>query len=254
MVRERRRNQGSTAVSQKKRSFAANVQKANQARPEPWNDRQAAYLKRLEKLSLNLALGPAGTAKTYLATCKACEQLLRGDIRRIAVTRPKAEDEEAWGHLPGDIDKKTAPWARPVMEIVRDCLGGDRYDEARKEGFVAVEPFAYMRGLTLDDCFLILDEAQNATPKQMRLFTTRLGENGRYLINGDIQQKDIRGESGLGVLLRLVEQYDIPCGVTEFGVDHVVRSELCQRFVDAWEQEDAKVDGDRAGLKRVTSR
>lgn len=216
------------------------IEKANKIKVAGRNPRQIAYLQSMKHNDLTVALGPAGTGKTYLATMRAAEEILRGTKERFIIVRPAvAAGGEEHGFLPGDLRKKLAPWARPVVDLLAKAIGHDRCEQMLKAGTVEAMPFTYMRGLTLDNAFIILDEAQNVTVEQMKLFTTRLGENVKVVICGDIAQTDMPGNSGLVVLADLIEDHGIPAGLIEFTSNDVERSVLAGQFVRAWEAYDA---------------
>lgn len=223
----------------KKKSSVNDIQKSNKIILEARNPNQKKYLRALKNKAQTITLGPAGTGKTFLAAATAAKMYLRGDITKIIITRPRVEVDEEWGALPGSLHKKTAPWAFPVVEILEEFIGKARAMEAQKRGDIEVLPLAFMRGRTLQNAFCILDEAQNTTVNQMKMFVTRIGENSRVLINGDIAQCDIRKASGLGWALQMMKTYPyLPSALIEFGVDDVVRSEECALWIRAMHEED----------------
>lgn len=210
-------------------------QKANVIRPSPRNERQADYIHAIEHSPQVFALGPAGTGKTFIAASMAAYLYLTGEIRQIILVRPAvAAGGEAHGFLPGDLNKKLAPWTFPIIEILEECLGKERVLMMIKDDEIRTEPFTYMRGRTWMDAFIILDEAENTTPAQMELFLTRVGEGSRVVVDGDLAQSDLSGESGLGMALRLLRRYPIDAEVIEFTMDDVERSGICQQWVRAF--------------------
>lgn len=216
----------------KKKSSISNIQKANRLHIIPRNKNQRIYLNSLVPNSQVFALGPAGTGKTYLGACVASKLFLEGKIKKIIITRPRVEVDEEWGALPGTLMKKTAPWAYPVIEILEECMGKQMVEEAQRNGDIEVLPLAFMRGRTLQDAFCILDEAQNTTENQMKMFVTRIGENSTILINGDVAQTDIKAGSGLAWALSMLKKHDfLPALLIEFGVDDVERSAACAAWV-----------------------
>jgi len=163
---------------------------------------QYHYLESIRKNILTIGSGPAGTGKTYVCTKYACEELEARRISKIIVTRPALEAaDEQMGFLPGTLEEKFAPYFQPFREILVEHFGATHLDNLMKRGRVEVAPMAYIRGLTFKDALIILDEAQNTTPKQMKLFLTRVGENATVVVNGDTDQKDIKGLSGLEDLI-----------------------------------------------------
>mgnify|MGYP006423684773 CR=1 FL=1 len=217
------------------RSQVNDAQRANTIKPVPRNPVQSDYIDALMNEVLTLVFGPAGTAKTFLASSVAAYLFLRGDIKNIYLTRPKVAAEEEWGFLPGTIERKTAPWAQPIMEILEECLGKARVQELVQSGEIAVQPFEFMRGRTFKEAFIILDEAQNVSQSQMELFLTRIGEDSRVVVNGDLRQSDIRARSGLAWALDLIQD-GLPARLIEFNADHVERSPFCAMVVKAIER------------------
>jgi phosphate starvation-inducible PhoH-like protein len=223
----------------RKKSSVNDIQKANKVELSPKNPNQRKYLELLEKETQIIALGPAGTGKTFLASAVAARKYLHGKISKIIVTRPRVEVDEEWGALPGSLQKKTAPWAYPVLEIVEEFMGKARFLEAQRMGDIEVLPLAFMRGRTLQNSFCILDEAQNTTINQMKMFVTRIGENSTVLINGDIAQTDVRNGSGLAWLLYMSKKYsNLPAKLLEFTENDVTRSAACAAWVKAINKEE----------------
>ena len=226
----------------RKKSSINDIQKANNIQLHPRNNTQKGYLNFLKHTNQIIVLGPAGTGKTFLASAYAAKLYLQGKINKIIVTRPRVEVDEEWGALPGTLHKKTAPWAFPVMEILEEYMGKARFLEAQKSGDVEVLPLAFMRGRTLQDAFCILDEAQNTTVNQMKMFVTRIGDNSKIVINGDIAQKDIHSESGLGWCLNMMRKYDyLSASLVEFSYSEVERSKACAEWVKAMHEDENQV-------------
>ncbi|GAA0516033.1 phosphate starvation-inducible protein PhoH [Tatumella terrea] len=201
------------------------------------NDAQANYLSAIEHKQLIFATGEAGCGKTWISAAKAAEALSNKDVERIIVTRPVLQADEDLGFLPGDISEKFAPYFRPVYDVLVKRLGASfmQYCLRPEIGKVEIAPFAYMRGRTFENAFVILDEAQNVTAAQMKMFLTRLGENVTVIVNGDITQCDLpRGvTSGLADALQRFEEDDL-VGLIRFDKQDCVRSELCQRTLEAY--------------------
>ena len=198
---------------------------------------QQNYLKAIEKHTVTIGVGPAGTGKTYLAVAEAVAAFRAKTVNRIILTRPAVEAGERLGFLPGDLQNKVDPYLRPLYDALFDMLGPETYNKYLERGNIEVAPLAYMRGRTLDDSFIILDEAQNTTPEQMKMFLTRLGFGSKIVITGDVTQIDLPADkvSGLKEAVRVLENIDdiAICRLT--GAD-VVRHELVQKIVAAYER------------------
>ena len=198
---------------------------------------QRAYVEAVRKHELTLAVGPAGTGKTYLAMAMAVVALKAKEVERIVLTRPAVEAGEKLGFLPGDMTQKVDPYLRPLYDALHELMGADSYLRLAERGTVEVAPLAFMRGRTLSDAFIILDEAQNATSEQMKMFLTRLGANSRCIVTGDVSQTDLPKEKKSGLVeavnvLRNVEGV----AIVELTARDVVRHELVQRIVQAYEK------------------
>ena len=198
---------------------------------------QRTYVEAVRNHELTLAVGPAGTGKTYLAMCLAVVALKNKEIERIVLTRPAVEAGEKLGFLPGDMSQKVDPYLRPLYDALYDLMGTDAYQKLAERGTVEVAPLAFMRGRTLNDAFIILDEAQNATPEQMKMFLTRLGSNSRCVVTGDISQTDLPKDkkSGLSEAIEVLRGVS-GIAVVELTSKDVVRHELVQRIVRAYER------------------
>ena len=198
---------------------------------------QKTYLNSIHTHTLTFGLGPAGTGKTFLAAWTAADLFDRGEIKKIIITRPAVEAGENLGFLPGEMDEKIEPYFAPVREALERRLGKGPVEYFLKNEDIVFVPLAYMRGRTFDDAFVILDEAQNTTPKQMKMFLTRTGERTRLVVNGDLKQSDIPGTNGLwDASQRLHGIADI--NICTFTRADVVRSGLAQVIVDAYEGEE----------------
>lgn len=201
---------------------------------------QGVYLKALNDFELVFALGPAGTGKTYIAVAKAVALKLAGTIDRIILSRPAVEAGERLGFLPGDLREKVDPYLRPLYDALYDMLPGDQVARLLVSGEIEVAPLAFMRGRTLAHSFIILDEAQNTTPVQMKMALTRIGENSRMVVTGDLSQIDLpRGvKSGLEDALETLDNVK-GVGLVRFTARDVVRHDLVTRIVDAYDKRDA---------------
>ena len=204
---------------------------------------QKRYVHAIRSHDITFGIGPAGTGKTYLAMAMAVQALLNKKVRRIILTRPAVEAGERLGFLPGDLEEKVNPYLRPLYDALDDMLDADRVDQWLKRGQVEVAPLAFMRGRTLNDCFVILDEAQNATSQQMRMFLTRLGFQSHTVITGDVTQVDLPRDarSGLREASQLLHHID-GIAFCRFSEVDVVRHPLVQRIVVAYERRDAQAE------------
>ena len=200
---------------------------------------QKRYTDAIAKNTVVLGIGPAGTGKTYLAVAMAVSALRRKEVSRIILTRPAVEAGEKLGFLPGDLQSKIDPYLRPLYDALFDMLGNDVYQKYMERGDIEIAPLAYMRGRTLDDSFIILDEAQNTTPEQMKMFLTRLGFNSKMVVTGDITQIDLPDgkRSGLKDAIRILDGVE-DIAICRFSEKDVVRHQLVQRIIAAYEKFD----------------
>ena len=211
----------------------------------PRSPNQAAYVNAMRKHDLVFGLGPAGTGKTYLAVAIAVSMLLDETVERIILTRPAVEAGERLGFLPGALEEKVDPYMRPMYDALYDMMPGERILRRRDAGDIEVAPLAYMRGRTLSNACIILDEAQNTTPVQMKMFLTRLGENSRMVVTGDPSQVDLPPgtRSGLHDALEILDGLD-GIGMIKFTADDVVRHRLVASIVRAYDGHGKKETGD----------
>ena len=206
----------------------------------PRSTRQATYMEALARDDLIFSLGPAGTGKTYLAVAQAVSQLITGSVDRLILSRPAVEAGEKIGFLPGDMKEKVDPFLRPLYDALYDTLPAEQVERRIESGEIEIAPIAFMRGRTLADAFVILDEAQNTTPAQMKMFLTRFGMNSRMVICGDPKQVDLPGEAVSGLADAVHKLSDIEkVSVVKFGASDVVRHPLVGRIVEAYEGKDA---------------
>lgn len=210
-------------------------------RINPRGANQKRYVQRILQSDISFGIGPAGTGKTYLAVAAAVDMLERNEIQRILLVRPAVEAGEKLGFLPGDLTQKIDPYLRPLYDALYEMLGFEKVAKLIERQVIEVAPLAYMRGRTLNHSFVILDEAQNTTPEQMKMFLTRLGFGSRAVITGDITQVDLpRGQqSGLAQALRVLEKIK-EIHITRFHSRDVVRHQLVQKIVEAYEGWDSE--------------
>ena len=207
----------------------------------PRTPAQAHYMRELTTNDMIFALGPAGTGKTYVAVAQAVAQLISGSVQRLILSRPAVEAGERLGFLPGDMKEKVDPYLRPLYDALYDCLPAEQVERRIASGEIEVAPIAFMRGRTLADAFVILDEAQNTTQAQMKMFLTRFGQNSRMVICGDPKQVDIPGgvhASGLADAVTRLEGVE-SISVCRFSTQDVVRHPIVGRVVEAYEGSDA---------------
>ena len=202
---------------------------------KPKTKLQCDYLQNIAKKVINFSIGPAGTGKTYLAVAMAVQALENEDVSRLILTRPAVEAGEKLGFLPGDLSQKVDPYLRPVYDALYEMLGFDKVEKLISRHVIEVAPLAYMRGRTLNNAFVILDEAQNTTPAQMKMFLTRIGFGSRAVVTGDITQTDLpeNRDSGLQHSLKILAKIDA-IGIIHFSSKDVVRHPLVQNIVEAY--------------------
>lgn len=218
---------------------------------KPRNPNQAEYVANIINHDISFGIGPAGTGKTYLAVACAVDALERQEIRRILLTRPAVEAGEKLGFLPGDLSQKVDPYLRPLYDALFEMLGFETVEKLIERNVIEIAPLAYMRGRTLNDAFIILDESQNTTTEQMKMFLTRIGFNSRAVITGDITQVDLpRGvRSGLRHSIEVLQGVD-DISFNFFNAHDVVRHPVVARIVQAYEAHDAEQDQIKAERKR----
>lgn len=204
---------------------------------------QRIYVDEIQKKDIVFGIGPAGTGKTYLAVAMAVTAFRNKEVNRIILTRPAVEAGESLGFLPGDLNEKIDPYLRPLYDGLFEIMGSDNFVKLMEHGVIEVAPLAYMRGRTLDNSFIILDEAQNTTPEQMKMFLTRLGYGSKAVITGDVTQVDLpRGKkSGLILIEEILRDVE-DIGFIHLSADDIVRHPLVQKIIDAYERYEDKND------------
>jgi len=207
----------------------------------PRSTTQTEYMRALVSNDIIFALGPAGTGKTYIAVAQAVAQLITGSVQRLILSRPAVEAGEKLGFLPGDMKEKVDPYLRPLYDALNDCLPAEQVERRIASGEIEIAPIAFMRGRTLSDAFVILDEAQNTTPMQMKMFLTRFGQNSRMVVCGDPKQTDLPGGSVASGLNDAVNRLDGVEGISmvRFSTADVVRHPIVGRIVEAYEGDNA---------------
>ena len=216
---------------------------------------QKAYVDAIRKNMIVFGLGPAGTGKTYLAMAMAITAFKNNEVSRIILTRPAIEAGEKLGFLPGDLQSKVDPYLRPLYDALYEIMGADTFAKNMEKGLIEVAPLAYMRGRTLDNAFVVLDEAQNTTPAQMKMFLTRIGFGSKAIITGDLTQKDLPSgtRSGLDDALHVLKNID-EIGVCNLTSKDVVRHPLVQKIVTAYDEYDKKKETRQKRKQRTTGK
>lgn len=204
---------------------------------QAFNTNQKAYLKALKEATQIIVTGYSGTGKTYMAATHAANLYLAKVIDKIVITRPNVPVGRDLGYLPGDLNEKFAPWAAPVLDVLKKHLGDPVVDIAIKRGNIEMAPLSTMRGRSFERAFVIVDESQNLTVAEMKMFLTRIGEGTQVVINGDIRQSDLEETSGLSKIIHLVKKYNLNIPVIEFGIEDIVRSDICKQWIVTFDKE-----------------
>ena len=228
------------------------TKKGNAVQPKTLG--QKRYIDLITKNDITFGIGPAGTGKTYLAVAMAVKAFKKDEVSRIILTRPAVEAGESLGFLPGDLKDKVDPYLRPLYDALFDMLGPDRFNKYLERGTIEVAPLACMRGRTLDNAFIILDEAQNTTPEQMKMFLTRLGFGSKAVVTGDITQTDLpnKNRSGLVQATKILKNVQ-GIGCIQLSEKDVVRHELVQRIImayDKYEKKEVYLNNKKQDLKK----
>ena len=203
----------------------------------PKTAKQGDLIDALRSSTQVFILGPAGTGKTYVTATYAADLYITKQIDKIVITRPHVAVGKDLGFLPGTLEEKTYPWALPVLDVLTKHLGKGAVDTAIKNGNIEMAPLALMRGRSFDDSFIIVDETQNITTHELKMLLTRVGENSKIVLNGDVQQSDLKEADGLSKIIHLAKKYMLPVPIIEFGVDDIIRSDICAEWVKVFMKE-----------------
>lgn len=245
---------GDSEVSKDALSGESVILTAKGASIKPKTLGQSDYLSKIKNHDITVCIGPAGTGKTYLAVAMAARAFNREEVSRIILTRPAVEAGESLGFLPGDLKEKVDPYLRPLYDALFDIFGAEKFMRLMDRGVIEVAPLAYMRGRTLDNAFIILDEAQNTTSEQMKMFLTRLGYGSKAVVTGDITQIDLpqNKKSGLTVAAEVLSNVQ-GVAISQLNERDVVRHELVQRIIKAYEKYEQKRNPSPKGSKKSKS-
>ena len=198
----------------------------------PLNENQEKYLDALKEREQVIVTGYSGTGKTYIAAVFAAQMLLSNEVSKVILTRPSVSVGRDLGYFPGTLLEKITPWAQPVLDVLGQVLGKTDLNTYIKDGTVEIAPLSTMRGRSFENAFIILDEAQNTTYDEIKMFLTRVGQGCKVVINGDIRQSDLRGgTSGLSILTGIINKWDLDVPMIDFGVNDIVRSKVCKDWI-----------------------
>lgn len=203
----------------------------------PKTAKQKALLDAVKQNTQVLVLGPAGTGKTYVTATYAADLYTLKEIDKIVITRPHVAVGKELGFLPGTLEEKTYPWALPVLDVLQKHWGKGTLETAIKNGNVEMAPLALMRGRSFENAFIIVDETQNITTHELKMLLTRVGEGSTIVLNGDVQQSDLKEVDGLSKIIHLAKKYMLPIPIIEFGVEDIVRSDICAEWVKIFMKE-----------------
>ena len=203
----------------------------------PRNQKQQDYLQALKTSSQVVVFGPAGTGKTYCVSTYAANQYHLKEIEKIVITRPHVAVGKDIGFLPGTLEEKVAPWALPVLDVLEEHLGKGVVETGLKAGNIEVAPLALMRGRSFKNAFIICDEAQNISFHELKMLVTRVGEGSHLILNGDIQQSDLKDGDGLSKIVHLIKKHMLPVPIVEFTTDDIVRSEMVKMWITTFVKE-----------------
>lgn len=203
----------------------------------PRNSKQNDYLQALKHYSQVVVFGPAGTGKTYCVSTFAANQYHMKEIDKIVITRPHVAVGKDIGYLPGTLEEKSAPWALPVLDVLEEHLGKGVVETGLKNGNIEVAPLALMRGRSFKNAFIICDEAQNISFHELKMLVTRVGENSSLILNGDLQQSDLKEGDGLSKIVHLIKKHMLPVPIVEFTTDDIVRSDMTKMWIETFVKE-----------------
>ena len=203
----------------------------------PKTEKQKELLDALKASSQIFILGPAGTGKTYVTATYAADLYTTKEIDKIVITRPHVAVGKELGYLKGDLQEKTMPWALPVLDVLEKHLGKGAVETGIKNGNIEMAPLALMRGRSFDNAFIIVDETQNITTHELKMLLTRVGEDTTIVLNGDVQQSDLKEADGLSKVIHLAKKHMLPVPIIEFGVDDIIRSDICAQWVKVFMKE-----------------
>ena len=203
----------------------------------PKTENQGKLLEALKSSRQVFILGPAGTGKTYVTATYAADLYTMKEIDKIVITRPHVAVGKELGFLKGDLTEKTMPWALPVLDVLEKHLGKGAVETGIKNGNIEMAPLALMRGRSFDSAFIIVDETQNITTHELKMLLTRVGEGSTIVLNGDVQQSDLKEADGLSKVIHLAKKHMLPVPVIEFGVEDIVRSDICAQWVNVFMKE-----------------
>ena len=203
----------------------------------PKTTKQKELLDALREYQQVFILGPAGTGKTYVTATYAADLYTTKEIDKIVITRPHVAVGKELGYLKGDLQEKTMPWALPVIDVLEKHLGKGTVETGIKNGNIETAPLALMRGRSFDNAFIIVDETQNITTHELKMLLTRVGEDTTIVLNGDVQQSDLKEADGLSKVIHLAKKHMLPVPVIEFGVDDIIRSDICAQWVKVFMKE-----------------
>lgn len=201
------------------------------------NKTQGEYIKALDSSDQVIVFGPAGTGKTYVVSSYAANEYNMKRMNKIVITRPHVPVGKDIGFLPGTLEEKSAPWALPVLDVLEKQLGKGVVESALKSGNIEVAPLALMRGRSFDDTFVICDEAQNITLAELKMLVTRIGKGSKLVLNGDIQQSDLKEGDGLTKIVHLAKKHMLPIPIVEFTLKDIVRSDICRLWIETFTKE-----------------
>ena len=203
----------------------------------PKNDKQKEYIDALTEASQIIVFGPSGTGKTYVVSSFAASLYHTKEINKIVITRPHVSVGKDLGYLKGDLEEKTRPWAMPVIDVLEEQLGKGVVETGIKNGNIEMAPLALMRGRSFNNAFVICDEAQNITFHELKMLLTRVGQNTKLVLNGDIMQSDLKEADGLSKVVHLVKKHMLPVPIVEFGIDDIIRSDMTKMWVETFVKE-----------------